>query len=183
MATNKWLLFQYPSFRARSSASVCFLSCSASHVPSSWPSPPPPRGWSSSLLSAPPPSSRSMSASASGSSSAGLRTAPGGGRRISRPPARARRAAVGSRKPSLSACAGVGALAAGAGLSANAGGREGPFALATAAALAKHTGRELLVVWIPDPHTDCLFSQLFETTGMYVSSTDVKPIFSRGFRV
>lgn len=53
-------------------------------------------------------------------------------------------------------------------------------ALATAAALAKHTGRELLVVWIPDPHTDCLFSQLFETTGMYVSSTDVKPIFLRG---
>ena len=52
-------------------------------------------------------------------------------------------------------------------------------ALSTAAALAKHTRRELLLVWISDPHAQCRFDELFETVGMYVSSTDVRPLFSR----
>jgi glycosyltransferase involved in cell wall biosynthesis len=43
-------------------------------------------------------------------------------------------------------------------------------AFGSAAAIARATGRELIVVWVPDVHCECRFSDLFDYAGLVVES-------------
>jgi hypothetical protein len=48
-------------------------------------------------------------------------------------------------------------------------------AFASAAAIARRTGRDLVVLWVPDHHCECRFADLFETDIHVIESADALP--------
>ena len=55
-------------------------------------------------------------------------------------------------------------------------------AIGSAAAIAEKTGRELVIVWQPDAHCDCRFSDLFDYDGAVIEEAFVSEAASRGLR-
>lgn len=55
-------------------------------------------------------------------------------------------------------------------------------AIGSAAAVAGKTGRELVIVWQPDAHCDCRFSDLFDYDGAVIEEAFVSEAASRGLR-
>lgn len=54
-------------------------------------------------------------------------------------------------------------------------------ALASAAAIARATDRELVVLWTPDHHCECKLTDLFEYDGLCLSSADGIPVETRRY--
>jgi hypothetical protein len=54
-------------------------------------------------------------------------------------------------------------------------------AYGSAAALARKTGKTLVVIWIPDPHVNATMQDLFDTTNITVIDYQVAPALSRVF--
>jgi glycosyltransferase involved in cell wall biosynthesis len=54
-------------------------------------------------------------------------------------------------------------------------------AICSAAAIARATNRELVVIWVPDIHCECLFSDLFDYDGLVVQSYSDLPQYIKRY--